>query len=71
MVRGAKLDATDCRQTRCSITVSGSEAAVGKTIADLESDRGLHGYAENILLTAPEQRPDGSIVLRAIASFRR
>ena len=70
-IRGAKLDAADCRATRCSITVSGSEAEVGTTIADLEGDRGLHGYAENVLLTVPEKRPNGSIVLRAIASFRR
>ncbi len=70
-IRGAKLDATDCRATRCALTLSGTQAQISKTIADLESNRGLHGYAETIVLTTPEKRPDGTVVLVAIATFRR
>ncbi len=70
-VRGAKLEQTECREDRCRLVVAGSEADVGQTIADLESDRGLHGFATNVLLTAPERKPDGSIVLRAFAIFER
>lgn len=70
-VRGGKLDAMECRQSACRLTISGSEGDVGQTIADLESPRGLHGFAKTIILSAPEKRPDGSIVLRATAVFDR
>jgi hypothetical protein len=69
-MRGAKLEATECRQDQCLLTVAGSEAEVGKTIAELEGPRGLHGFARNVLLTAPETR-DGKMVLRAYALFDR
>ncbi len=70
-IRGAKLEETECRENRCRLVVAGSEADVSQTISDLESDRGLHGFASNILLTAPERKPDGSLVLRAFAVFER
>jgi hypothetical protein len=70
-VRGAKLSEAECRQSQCRIIVAGTQADVSRTIADLESDRGLHGFAQNILLTAPERKPDGSLVLRAFALFER
>jgi len=70
-VRGAQLQTAECREDRCRLVVAGSEADVSQTIADLEGDRGLHGFASNILLTAPERKPDGSLVLRAFAVFER
>ena len=70
-VRGAKLAGTECRQTQCKLTIVGSEGDVSQTIADLESHRGLHGYAKNILLTAPARKPDGTLELRAFAIFER
>jgi hypothetical protein len=70
-VRGGTLEATECRQSACRLTITGSEGDVGQTIADLESPRGMHGYARSITLTAPEKRPDGTLVLRAIANFER
>lgn len=70
-IRGAKLAATECHETQCEVTVAGSAADVGKTIADLEGDRGLHGYADTVRLTPPAKRPDGTVVLRVIVSFRR
>ena len=69
-MRGAKLEATECRQDQCLLTVAGSETEVGKTIAELEGPHGLHGFARNVLLTAPETR-DGKMVLRAYALFDR
>lgn len=70
-VRGGKLEAAECRQTQCKLTIIGSEGELAQTIADLEGARGLHGYAKNILLTAPAKKPDGSIELRAFAIFER
>jgi hypothetical protein len=70
-VRGGKLEAAECRQSQCKLTISGSEGDVAKTIADLEGPRGLHGFAKNILLTAPSKKPDGTIELRAYAIFDR
>lgn len=70
-VRGGRLEDAECRQSQCRLVITGSEGDVGKTIADLESDRGLHGFATTILLTAPETQPDGTLVLRAFATFER
>ncbi|HEU0037594.1 MAG TPA: hypothetical protein VFQ53_43585 [Kofleriaceae bacterium] len=68
---GAKLDAVECRQDQCRLTIAGTPAAMTQTIADLESARGLHGFAANVLLTTPEKQADGTLVMRAIASFDR
>ena len=70
-VRGAKLEQTECRKTKCRLTLIGSEGDLAQAIADLEGPRGLHGYAKNVLLTAPAQKPDGTVELRAIAIFDR
>lgn len=70
-VRGAKLEQTECRKTKCRLTITGSEGDLAQAIADLEGPRGLHGYAKNVLLTAPAQKPDGTVELRAIAIFDR
>ncbi len=70
-VRGARLAETECRHTQCRITIVGNEAELGTTIADLEGPRGMKGYAQNVLLTAPTKRPDGSIELRAYLKFER
>lgn len=70
-VRGAKLEDTECRHSQCRIVLAGSASEVSRSIADLEGSRGLHGYAKNIVLTAPEKKSDGSLVLRAFAVFDR
>jgi hypothetical protein len=70
-IRGGKLDDIECRETMCRIIVIGSEAEVAKTVDELESPRGLSGYAKSLLLTAPERKPDGSIVLRLYPRFDR
>ncbi len=70
-IRGAALQSAECRQSQCRLTIAGTEGEVGRTIADLESNRGLHGYAKSVLLTAPERKADGSLVLRAFAQFDR
>lgn len=70
-IRGAKLEQTECRKTKCRLTITGSQGDLAQTIADLEGPRGLHGYAKNVLLTAPAQKPDGTVELRAIAIFDR
>jgi len=70
-VRGAKLEATECRRTQCRLTIVGVEGDLAQTIADLEGSRGLHGYARSILLSAPVPKSDGTIELRAFAQFDR
>ncbi|MEO8701077.1 MAG: hypothetical protein ABI867_13595 [Kofleriaceae bacterium] len=70
-VRGAKLQETECHQTLCKLVLAGSTGDVQQAIADLEGHRGLHGYAKNILLTAPDKQSDGTLVLRAYAMFDR
>lgn len=70
-VRGAKLESTECRQAQCRLVVTGAEADVATSIADLEGPRGLHGFAENILLTSPSKAADGTITLRVYAKFDR
>jgi len=70
-VRGGTLRAAECRQTRCQLTITGSENQVSQAIADLGSARGLTGLADSVLLTAPERKRDGSLELRAFAVFSR
>jgi hypothetical protein len=70
-VRGAKLEATECRKTQCRLLVTGEETDVATAIADLEGPRGLHGFAENVLLTSPYKNSDGTVGLRIYAKFDR
>jgi len=70
-IRGGKLETTECRQTQCKLVVSGPEQDVATSVADLEGPRGLHGFAENVLLTAPTKAADGTITLRVYAKFDR
>jgi hypothetical protein len=70
-IRGGKLDSVECKKTQCKLVVTGPEQDLAMAVADLEGPRGLHGYAENVLLTAPQQNPDGTIVLRIYAKFDR
>lgn len=70
-LRGGALESTECRHSQCRITVAGTEAEVAQTITELEGSRGLHGFAASVMLTAPERKPDGTIVLRAFARFDR
>jgi hypothetical protein len=70
-VRGAKVQTTECRHERCQIALAGSLGDIKKSIADLESSRGLHGFARTVVLTVPEKKPDGSYLLRAYAVFDR
>ena len=62
---------TECHQTQCKLVLDGDQKSVGKAIATMESTEGLQGFASTIFLTAPEQRTDGTITLRAFATFAR
>ena len=70
-IRGARLTAAECRHDRCRMELVGSRGDVARAIVDLEGDRGLHGFAANVVLTAPEQQANGSVVLQAFAVFER
>lgn len=69
-LRGGSLDATECRQDQCLLTLSGTEEQMAQTIAELETKRGLVGFAHHVVLTGPEQK-DGKLVIKAYAKFER
>ena len=71
VLHGGKLAEVACHTSVCELVITGTKAEVGQTIADLEGARGLHDISTGQFLTAPEQKPDGSIVLRIYASFER
>ena len=70
-IRGGKLESTECRASQCRLVVTGAEPDVAQAIADLEGPRGMHGFANNVHLTSPEKRADGSIALRVFVRFDR
>jgi hypothetical protein len=70
-IRGGTLESVECRQSQCKVAVSGSTDEVSTTIAELEGSHGLHGYAQNVLLSGPETKADGSITLRIVIRFER
>ncbi len=69
-LRGGKLDAVECRQDQCLLTMSGSEEEISRSISELETQAGLRDYADHILLTGPEPR-DGKLSIKVYASFDR
>ncbi len=69
-LRGGTLDAVECRQDQCLLTMSGSEEEMSRSIAELETQAGLRDYADHILLTGPEQR-NGKLSIKVYASFDR
>ncbi len=70
-LRAGTIESTECRQSQCRVVVAGSEHDVATAVADLEGPRGLHGYAQNVLLTSPDRKDDGSIALRVFVRFAR
>ncbi len=69
-IREGKLESAECRQDQCLLTMSGSEEEMAKALADLETEGGLRGYADHIILDGPVQK-DGTMVIRAYAVFDR
>lgn len=61
----------ECHQSRCQLSLDGGSDAVSNTIAMFESEKGLLGFADQLYLTAPDRRDDGTLTLRAFASFQR
>lgn len=64
------LDRVECRHDRCELTVAGDPDAVSAAVASLEKPAGLIGYAQSVLLTAPEVQ-QGRMTLRVYATFAR
>jgi hypothetical protein len=69
-IREGKLDSTECRQDQCLLTMSGTEDEMSKALADLETEGGLRGYADHIVLDGPVQQ-NGKMIVRAYAVFDR
>ncbi|MDX2091611.1 MAG: hypothetical protein SFX73_27370 [Kofleriaceae bacterium] len=67
----AQLEATECRQDQCMLTLGGSQDDVAAILARLESPtKGITTFATSVTLTAPEQQGD-RLVIRAYAQFSR
>lgn len=64
----AKLT-TECRTEHCKLTVDGATADVTKTIALLEREDHLYGMSRHVVLSKPEQRPDGTLSLTLYVVF--
>lgn len=69
-VRAGKLESAECRQDQCLLTMSGTEDDMLKVVADLETEGGLRGYADHIILDGPVQQ-NGKMTVRAYAVFDR
>jgi type IV secretory pathway VirB10-like protein len=69
-IRGGTLESTECRKVECRLVVTGTQDAVAQAVADLEGPRGLHGFAENVLLSNPTVAGD-TVTLRIYARFAR
>jgi hypothetical protein len=70
-IRGGKLQSVECKKTQCKLVVTGPQQDLAMAIADLEGPRGLHGYAENVLLSNPTVAADGTVMLRIYVKFER
>lgn len=69
-IRDGKLESAECRQDQCLLTMRGSEEEMTKVLADLETEGGLRGYADHIILDGPVQQ-NGEMTIRAYAVFDR
>ena len=69
-IRAGKLETTECRQDKCLLTMSGSEDDMSRALSDLETEGGLRGFADHIVLADRTER-DGKLVIRAYAVFDR
>jgi hypothetical protein len=70
-IRGGRLDDTECRTRQCRLVIVGTRDQLARTIRELAGSHGLHGYAADIALAAPEARSDGAFAMRAYAQFSR
>lgn len=71
-LNGASLETTECHVSQCEITLSSTdEHGLQIAISGLEAQKGLAGLATTMMLTAPQKRADGSLLLRAFVSFER
>jgi len=65
-----KLDSAECKKQQCLLTMSGTEEEMAKTLAAIETEEGLRGYADHIILDGPVMQ-DGKMIVRAYAVFDR
>jgi hypothetical protein len=71
-LKGGSLESTECHVTQCQIAIASADTdTLRVAIGELEAQHGLAGLATSMLLSAPEKRADGSLVLRAYVSFER
>lgn len=66
-LKGAKLEAAECRDSQCELTIGGSTEDVTTALSALE---GFRDIAQSMVLTAPEMR-DNKMVVRAYLQFDR
>ena len=66
------LGKPECRRSLCKVAITAADTgALGKVYGALESEDGLHGWADTMLLEHVVTRDDGKVETSVIAQFVR
>lgn len=69
---GVTLGKPECRRSLCKVAIVAPDAGVlGKVYGALESEDGLHGWADTMLLEHVVTRDDGKVETAVVAQFVR
>jgi hypothetical protein len=58
----------ECRRSKCQLAVTGTRQELSRDIDQLQE---LRDIAQNVVLTRPDEQPDGKLALRAYLVFAR
>jgi hypothetical protein len=58
----------ECRRSKCQLAVTGTRQELSRDIDQLQE---LRDIAQNVVLTRPDEQPDGKLALRAYLIFAR
>lgn len=68
----ARIGAPECRRTLCRVALTADDAAaLGKVYGALETERGLVGWADTMMLERVVTGDDGRVETRVVAQFLR
>ena len=66
------VDAIECRRSLCRVTLRAKDvAALSALYGAIESEQGLDGWADNVLLASVEAADDGQVKTSVTAVFDR
>ena len=58
----------ECRRSKCQLAITGTRQEVSRDIDQLQE---LRDIAQSVVLTRPDEQPDGRLALRAYLVFVR